>query len=544
MHKSLFTCALWSAVVAGAVLGILTEPEETEVFDSNPDILREQLVTWSNEFFSTGNYRGRLSKLEELTSDSSSNPSSSNPYYSYSHESSSGVRGGSDSSGRYNTFRGRLHSAASAPASTKLFEGADNSRINTRYHDVSRSDVDGKPVIKGENLEWMLQNIFMYPRNHATNESAKEIARKYIVDSLQVTSGLHTTAQHFQPLQFLSMYEGQSVPMGTNIIGIIKGSEWGTPNDLITVVGAHWDTVNFTPGTDDNGSGVAAMLEAARAIAHSNCRPKYSIIFVAFDLEEVGSQGSLVFIKDYLMEILKSNFPNELGVSRFQGAFIMDTIMNFNDTDGSQIFPTEWSLALPEVYDQIADNQHRGDFLSMIYRRDVDKKMAARFQYHWDKSTVEPRFRLTPFPLRLTAELPPMEVLADHLNFLRSDHSRFWYMNDSSVPTTLNAVLMTDTGPYRGNMKRCYHSVCDGPEVSLYSNPRSLKFLTKITQVLTDTLGDMSECQYTGNSNPNSQRSNFIKTNRVHARSSAFKHGSPLRNLFNFVRWMHNTGAR
>lgn len=60
--------------------------------------------------------------------------------------------------------------------------------------------------------------------------------------------------------------------MGANIIGVLKGREWGTPNDQIIVVGAHWDTVNFTPGTDDNGSGMAAMLEAARAIAHGGCK--------------------------------------------------------------------------------------------------------------------------------------------------------------------------------------------------------------------------------------------------------------------------------
>lgn len=217
--------------------------------------------------------------------------------------------------------------------------------------------------------------------------------------------------------------------------------------------------------------------------------------------------------------------------------------MNFNDTDQSQTFPVEWSLALPEVYDIVADNRHRGDFLSMIYRKDVDKKMASKFQHHWDKSTIDPKYRLTAFPLGLPAELPPMEMLADHLNFLRSDHSRFWYMNDTEVPFTLSAVLMTDTGPYRGNMRSCYHAVCDGPEVSLYSNPRSLKFLSKITQVLTDTLIDMSQCQSVGTArgSPNFRDSNFIKTNRVHARSSALRHGSPLKNLFNFVRWMHST---
>ena len=36
---------------------------------------------------------------------------------------------------------------------------------------------------------------------------------------------------------------------------------YGRSEDRIIVVGAHWDTVPNTGGLDDNGSGVAAMLE-------------------------------------------------------------------------------------------------------------------------------------------------------------------------------------------------------------------------------------------------------------------------------------------
>lgn len=145
----------------------------------------------------------------------------------------------------------------------------------------------------------------------------------------------------------------------------------------------------------------------------------------------------------------------------------MDTIMNFNDSDGSQTFPREWSLLLPDVYDIVADNGYRGDFLSMIYRKNVDNRMAERFSHHWAKksSNIGPNFKLQPFPLDLGKELPDVESLADHLNFLRSDHSRFWYMNDTAITSSLNAILMTDTGPYRGKMRDCYHTVCDGPEV-------------------------------------------------------------------------------
>ena len=62
----------------------------------------------------------------------------------------------------------------------------------------------------------------------------------------------------------------------------------GTNKDQPVVVGAHIDTVVGSPGADDNGSGMAALLEAARMISSSGCVFENSIIFVAFDLEELG----------------------------------------------------------------------------------------------------------------------------------------------------------------------------------------------------------------------------------------------------------------
>ncbi|XP_021968029.1 uncharacterized protein LOC110863097 isoform X2 [Folsomia candida] len=509
---------LWGAVVAGAVLGrILDEPAGTtgggstegEVYSSHPDIERAQLEAWGSEFFQPpfSSHRHTPSRTELLQ--------------------------------RFPRRQRTFVTSASSPA----YNNNERASSNTRHYEVESVDTGSlDAVVKPENLEWMLTNIFSYPRNHNTNETAKEGAKKYILDSFQVTSGLQTALQHFKPLQFLSIYDGYSLPQGANIIGILEGSEWGTANDRPTLVGAHWDTVAFTPGTDDNGSGTAAMLEAARAISHSGCTPKYSLIFVAFDLEEVGSQGSLLFIKDFLSQILKTDSPHDVPLERFQGAFIMDTIMNMNETEGSQTFPRDWSLLLPDVYDVVADAGYRGDFLSMIYRKSVDGGLAERFVKHWDqRNSLGPSFRLQPFPLALGKELPEMQTLADHLNFLRSDHSRFWYMNDTAMPTSLKAVLMTDTGPYRGNMRNCYHTVCDGPEVSVLNNPTNLKFLAKITQVLTDTLIDMSQCDIKSSSSSTTNlHHNFVKTNNVHAKSATSQRTSesPLRNLLNFVRWM------
>jgi subtilisin-like proprotein convertase family protein len=63
------------------------------------------------------------------------------------------------------------------------------------------------------------------------------------------------------------------------------------------VIGAHYDnmlsfgpTSDTIPGADDNASGVATVLEAARLLVNYNLA--YSVEFVAFDEEEIGLLGS------------------------------------------------------------------------------------------------------------------------------------------------------------------------------------------------------------------------------------------------------------
>ncbi|HRD59209.1 MAG TPA: M20/M25/M40 family metallo-hydrolase [Ferruginibacter sp.] len=82
-----------------------------------------------------------------------------------------------------------------------------------------------------------------------------------------------------------------------NLIGFIKGTE--KPNEYI-VMGAHYDHVgvrtsdgNVYNGADDNASGVAAVLAAAKYFKANP--PKHSIIFALWAAEEIGLQGSKYF---------------------------------------------------------------------------------------------------------------------------------------------------------------------------------------------------------------------------------------------------------
>jgi Zn-dependent M28 family amino/carboxypeptidase len=85
-------------------------------------------------------------------------------------------------------------------------------------------------------------------------------------------------------------------PSAVNYIGYIAGS--ARPERFI-VVSAHYDHLGekagkLYPGADDNASGVAAMLAiAAWFKAHP---PRHSIVFAAFDGEELGLRGARAFL--------------------------------------------------------------------------------------------------------------------------------------------------------------------------------------------------------------------------------------------------------
>jgi Zn-dependent M28 family amino/carboxypeptidase len=72
--------------------------------------------------------------------------------------------------------------------------------------------------------------------------------------------------------------------------GVNVHARRGDRNRPLFVVGAHYDTVAGSPGADDNASGVAVLLEVARAFAAVD--PTVCIEFVAYDLEESGLRGS------------------------------------------------------------------------------------------------------------------------------------------------------------------------------------------------------------------------------------------------------------
>ncbi|MCI0338833.1 MAG: M20/M25/M40 family metallo-hydrolase [Acidobacteria bacterium] len=77
-----------------------------------------------------------------------------------------------------------------------------------------------------------------------------------------------------------------------NVLATLRGSE--NP-ELVYVVGSHFDSVTAGPGADDDTSGTAALLEAARMLA-GHPMPA-TIIFASFTGEEGGLLGSREFVR-------------------------------------------------------------------------------------------------------------------------------------------------------------------------------------------------------------------------------------------------------
>lgn len=116
--------------------------------------------------------------------------------------------------------------------------------------------------------------------------------------------------------------------LARNVIGVLPGSDPAFAGQSV-VVSAHYDHlgrdgrgVRITelgqvhPGADDNASGVAVLLELARAMA-AHGRPPRTVVFAAFSGEEEGLQGSRHFV---------AHPPAGLPLAGLRAALNLDTV--------------------------------------------------------------------------------------------------------------------------------------------------------------------------------------------------------------------------
>jgi Tol biopolymer transport system component len=77
-----------------------------------------------------------------------------------------------------------------------------------------------------------------------------------------------------------------------NVLATLRGT---VDPDLVYLVSSHYDSVEAGPGADDDASGTAALLEAARVLA--NHPLPATVIFASFTGEEGGLLGSREFVR-------------------------------------------------------------------------------------------------------------------------------------------------------------------------------------------------------------------------------------------------------
>lgn len=85
-----------------------------------------------------------------------------------------------------------------------------------------------------------------------------------------------------------------------NVIADLRGSEH--PDEYV-IVGGHLDSWDGATGANDNATGVATTMEAARLLVAAGARPKRTIRFVLWGGEEQGLHGSTAYVEQHADEL-------------------------------------------------------------------------------------------------------------------------------------------------------------------------------------------------------------------------------------------------
>ena len=192
-----------------------------------------------------------------------------------------------------------------------------------------------------------------------------------------------------------------------NIVVDLYGKQ---DRNRILVVGAHYDTTWLTPGADDNASGVAALLEIARAF-HAMQLP-ITIRFVAFVNEEYPWYGTSNM--GSLFHATHARETNE----NIVGMFSLEMLGYYSDEPRSQYYPKIIRQFYPRRGNFIA-------FVSNLLSRQllVDSITAFRDQEKFPSQGLAAPAWLVP-------------------GIRRSDHASFWING-------YKAIMITDTANYR-----------------------------------------------------------------------------------------------
>lgn len=127
-----------------------------------------------------------------------------------------------------------------------------------------------------------------------TGTKGGEMAANYILDRFNSLGLEKYNGSYTMPFTFKNRKSAEI--KGKNIIAYQKGK-----TDKVIIVSAHYDHVGIKNnviynGADDNASGLSALLAYAEYFKSN--KPEHTIIFAAFDAEEMGLIGSKKFVEN------------------------------------------------------------------------------------------------------------------------------------------------------------------------------------------------------------------------------------------------------
>lgn len=225
--------------------------------------------------------------------------------------------------------------------------GPDGSRPGASGPDASRPGTSGSGTSSpgSADPDRLLAHVraLQGVRHPDAAPGALERAKEYLEE--------HLAAAGLDPVREPFIHRGRTYE---NVVARLTGRSPDRPRVLL---GAHFDTVCGTPGADDNASGVAGLLEAARLLAsRDSARFDATIELVGFNLEELQGWTYRVGSRAYVTR------AREEGVE-YAGALVLEMIGYRDPREGSQRIPwiIRW-MDLPRTGDFLAvtgDRQSR-----------------------------------------------------------------------------------------------------------------------------------------------------------------------------------------
>jgi Zn-dependent M28 family amino/carboxypeptidase len=228
--------------------------------------------------------------------------------------------------------------------------------------------------------------------------------------------------------------ERHAYATGVNVFGVRTGT---SEPDREVVLGAHYDHVPGCEGADDNASGVAGMLEAARVLAMADYPA--TLVAACWDEEERGLIGS------------EAHAARAMAAGEdIDAVFDFEMIGYTDDAPDSQTIPAGFDVLFRDAYREVERNEFRADFIAAVGDPTSETAVGALEHY-------ADRIGLPFVALVVPESLLGSALLAD---LRRSDHASFW-------DTGVTAMMITDTSNFRYASYHCF----DGDDVTANLDP-------------------------------------------------------------------------